>query len=70
MKNILRPAQAAKALAISRSTFWRLQQSSDFPRKIQISSKAVGFYEEDILAWLEKRSSDPTKVTALEKGAC
>lgn len=55
MKNILRPKQAAKQLSISLSTFWRLQKNDGFPKKIQISSKAVGFYEEDIATWLEKK---------------
>lgn len=57
MKKILRPKQAAAYLSLSLATLWRLNKKGDFPQKIKLSVKAVGWFEEDIAAWLEKRKS-------------
>jgi prophage regulatory protein len=57
MKRILRPKQAAAYLSLSLATLWRLNKEGDFPQKIKLSVKAVGWFEEDIAAWLEKRKS-------------
>lgn len=54
-KRILRPKQVTNLIAVSLPTLWRLIKKGDFVQKIQISSKAVGFFEEDVVAWLEKR---------------
>lgn len=56
MRNILRPKQLAEYLSISLPTIWRLQQAGDFPKKIQLSKKSVGWFEDEITAWLESRS--------------
>lgn len=60
MRNILRPKQLAKYLSLSLATIWRLQQQEGFPKKIQLSTKAVGWFEDDIATWLENRSSAQT----------
>lgn len=56
MSNILRPKQLAKFLSLSIATIWRVAKEGDFPMKVQISARAVGWREEDIIAWLEKRT--------------
>lgn len=56
MNNILRPKQLAKYLSLSLATIWRLAREVDFPVKVQISARAVGWREQDIIAWLEKRT--------------
>lgn len=61
MRNILRPKQLANYLSLSLATVWRLQQQENFPKKIQLSTKAVGWFEDEITAWLENRSSAQTK---------
>lgn len=55
MSKILRPKQLAQYLSLSVTTIWRLQKEGDFPKKIQLSAKAVGWNEAEIVAWLEKR---------------
>lgn len=67
MQNILRPKQLAKYLSLSLATVWRLQQQEDFPKKIQLSTKAVGWFEADIVAWLENRSSNHAKCMGEQK---
>lgn len=57
MKKILRPKQAAAYLQLSLATIWRLSKKGQFVPKIQLASMAVGFLQEDIDAWLEKRKA-------------
>jgi len=57
MKCILRPKQVAQYLALSLATLWRLSKEDDFPKKVQLSQRSVGWYLEDIDAWLKKRKS-------------
>lgn len=57
MRKILRPKHAAEYMSISLATLWRLQMEADFPKKMQLSARAVGWYEEEIAAWLEKRKA-------------
>jgi len=57
MQKILRPKELATYLSLSLATIWRLNQEEGFPKKVQLSSRAVGWFEDDIAAWLKKRSS-------------
>lgn len=57
MKVLLRPKQVAAYLGISLPTLWRLTKQGHFVSKVQISSRAVGFFEEDVAAWAEKRKA-------------
>ncbi|RME85089.1 MAG: AlpA family phage regulatory protein [Caldilineae bacterium] len=53
---ILRPAEAAKALGVSRSTLYHwCKHDPDFPPRIQIGPRSTGWLESDLLAWLESR---------------
>lgn len=53
---ILRPQQVCEMLSISIPTLYREMKKEGFPSKIRISSKAVGFKEEDISNWIESRT--------------
>ncbi len=55
MDRILRPKEAARFLGVSRTTFWRIAKSVDFPKKICIGARAVGWLRADLLAWMETR---------------
>lgn len=57
MKRILRPKEVADYLAISMATLWRLNKEKDFPKKIQLSARAVGWDSSAIDMWLEKRKA-------------
>lgn len=55
MDRILRPAEAAHVLGVSRTTFWRIAKTADFSKKICIGARAVGWSRDDLLAWMEAR---------------
>ena len=57
-RKILRPTEVASFLGISKPTFYRILHSDpNFPKKIQISTRCVGWFNEEIEAWLEKQRS-------------
>jgi len=56
MVNILRPKQLAEHLSVSLSTVWRLEKTDSFPKKIHLSSRTVGWLEEDVNSWIESRA--------------
>ena len=55
MDRILRPAESARVLGVSRATFWRIAKAIDFSKKIRIGARAVGWLRDDLLAWMEAR---------------
>ena len=54
---ILRPNQAAEFLSISRATLWRFCKASDFPKKIQLGVKSVGWMTADLEEWANSRKA-------------
>lgn len=56
LNNILRPKQAAAYLGgISLVTLWRLSQRPEFPRKVKLTGKAVGYKKCELDAWIAGR---------------
>ncbi|MES2934833.1 MAG: AlpA family phage regulatory protein [Pseudomonadota bacterium] len=52
---ILRMAELKTRIGLSRSTIYEFQNSGNFPRSISLGSRAVGWLESDVDAWLESR---------------
>jgi hypothetical protein len=42
-------------LGVSRATLFRLRRRGDFPHAVRLSTTAIGFREEDLLAWVNSR---------------
>jgi prophage regulatory protein len=61
---ILRIREVIDLTGMSKSTLMRLQRSGDFPSRIRIGDKAVGWREREVLAWIQSRqlaSNDPAQ---------
>lgn len=58
---LLRPYQLAELLGISKTTLWRMEKAGELPQRYKISERAVGWLEEDIKEWLEKRKDNTEK---------
>lgn len=41
----------------SKATNWRMRKRGDFPEPVRISPGRIGWYEDDIDAWIASRSS-------------
>ena len=54
---ILRFPEVKTSTGLSRSTIWRLEQEGSFPKRVQLSSNAVGWKSSDISQWLQSRAA-------------
>ena len=52
---IARPEQAARMLSISVRHLYRLSREPDFPKKIILSPRAVGWRTTDLEAWIDTK---------------
>lgn len=52
-ERIIRFPQVAQIVGISRATVFRLERSGDFPRRVQVGPRSVGWLLSEITAWLE-----------------
>ena len=53
--SILRLPKVVALTGISRSTIYRRVAQGEFPAQVQISERAVGWREEEVMEWVESR---------------
>ena len=54
---ILRRKQVQERIGLGRSSLYALIAAKQFPRPVQLSARAVGWREGDVIAWLESRTT-------------
>jgi prophage regulatory protein len=56
-RKLLNSRDVVRLTGLSRVTIWRLSRNPahDFPESIQITENRVGWFEDEIVAWLESR---------------
>jgi prophage regulatory protein len=52
---IWREPKVAEETGLSKSTRWRMEKAGDFPQKVQLSTRAVGWRAEEIIQWCKER---------------
>ena len=52
---ILRPADAARMLSVSKCTLWRWTKEPDFPKPFRLGSHSIGYDEAELVKWAESR---------------
>jgi prophage regulatory protein len=52
---IIRIEQVIEKVKLSRTTIWRMENCNQFPKRIRIGTKAMGWLEQDVDAWLAAR---------------
>jgi prophage regulatory protein len=52
---IWRERKVREATGLSKSTRWRLMQKGEFPQKVQLGPRAVGWWAESIIEWCRNR---------------
>ena len=55
-KKILRPNAVSEKVGLSKTTIWRRERDGDFPRRLQLGGKAVGWHESEVDEWIETRA--------------
>ncbi len=55
MAKILRKPEVLNRTGLSHVTIWRLEKKGDFPQRVKLGARAVGWIESDIEKWIETR---------------
>ena len=58
MDQIIRKPELFSKLSLSDATVWRMEKSGKFPRRIKLGGNSVGWFENEVEAWLLKKSAD------------
>ena len=55
-EHIIRWPQVRATTGISRTTSWRLEKAGLFPRRRCLGPNSVGWFQSEIIAWIETRA--------------
>lgn len=55
MRRIIRKPEVIKITGKSGVTIWRDEKAGRFPKRVRIGSNSMGWFEDEILEWLESR---------------
>jgi len=53
---ILRERQVREITGLSRVTRWRMERRGEFPKRVQLTPRCIGWAESEVLAWLRERA--------------
>jgi prophage regulatory protein len=59
--HLLRLPEVRRVTGLGRSMIYQLEAERRFPRRVKISARAVGWVEEEVVAWVAER---------IKKGRC
>ncbi len=51
----MKAAVVQEMLGIGRTTLYELLKEPDFPKRVRISSQAIGFVEQEVIDWIESK---------------
>lgn len=60
MPNIIRKSQLKTVTGLSPRQIDRLEKIGEFPKRLQLGQRAVGWHENEIITWLESRPRGPS----------
>ena len=60
-ERILREPERKYVTGVPRVVWWRLERIGKVPKRVLISTRAVGWFESEILAWMRDRGTARTK---------
>ena len=66
---IIRFTEVHKRTGLSRTTVWNLEQSGNFPERIILSARAVGWYEHEVNTWIDELKKNMLKAERADNGA-
>ena len=63
-RRIVRERERRDITGIGPTTAWRLEALGQFPRRVRLTSKSVGWYEDELLEWVESRGASRSTAPA------
>jgi prophage regulatory protein len=54
-RNILRKTDVMEKVKLSYPTIWRKERNGQFPARVKLGSRMVGWYANEVNEWLETR---------------
>ncbi|MGF1785272.1 AlpA family phage regulatory protein [Photobacterium swingsii] len=54
-KRVIRMDEVKKLTGLSRATINRYRANDDFPKNLQLGANSIGFFENEVIEWLESR---------------
>jgi len=57
-QRIIRKPELFNKIPLSDATIWRREKMGDFPKRIKLGGNSVGWFENEIDAWLAAKSAD------------
>lgn len=52
---ILRIKEVIEMVGVSRTTLWRMECRGEFPRRVPLSSRSIGWRYQDVDSWIKSR---------------
>lgn len=69
MANLIwREPKVKDETGLSKSTRWRLEKAGEFPLKVQLGPRAVGWRAEEIIEWCRNREEAKNGPVAKKRG--
>lgn len=69
MQKIMRRPEVRAVTGLSNSSIDRLESAGDFPRRVQLSSNAIGWILSEITEWLDTRKRGGVKAPTAANAA-
>lgn len=57
MNRIMRAREVGDVTGLSRTTIWNLERAGKFPRRVKLTTRAVGWLEDQVLSWVKGRAA-------------
>jgi prophage regulatory protein len=54
-RKIIRKSAVRQRTGLSDTQVWRLERRDDFPARVQLGPNSVGWYEDEVDAWIHSR---------------
>lgn len=68
-RRILRRHDLLTKTGLSYPTLWRYERDGNFPQRIQLGPNSVGWFEDEVDAWLASRQRGPIPLEDLNVSA-
>ncbi|XOF34524.1 MAG: helix-turn-helix transcriptional regulator [Candidatus Electrothrix sp. YB6] len=54
-REIWRTAKVIQTTGLSRTTIWRMEKNGDFPGRVRISKRNIGWYSDEVMDFVNQR---------------